>query len=413
MVAHEYLGGLLWLTVNVAGWSGALPGQFALLHPDISGCFLPRAFSVAAQAGDEISFLIAPIGAGTRELEGLEVGDLLWVTGPLGNGFDLRTLVAAPSPRIVIVAGGVGAAPFPLLLGRLAELRTDPRSRSLCFSASEARPKRRARDRSQRRRHSSPPPAVHAGSRSLLRMDSNGPARLVTDLLAVEARPGDRVVVCGPAAMSKAVWQVCREVPDVSGLVQHGDHAWPAAWARATVAPSPWPMVPSPGLSRRPCVQRPGYLRKNGTVSDMPEPSHNSHDLTVRLGPLTLAHPIINASGTMELFELADVFGDEMVNAPPVAAYVPKTITLEPRAGNPPPRILETPAGMINAIGLSGEGLAAFVRERLPRLLALPCPTILSIGGFALADYVIWPGDYGWRSKQASARAGSAGPASN
>jgi dihydroorotate dehydrogenase (NAD+) catalytic subunit len=120
----------------------------------------------------------------------------------------------------------------------------------------------------------------------------------------------------------------------------------------------------------------------------MPEPPHNSLDLTVRLGPLTLAHPIVNASGTMELFDLADVFGDEMVKAPPVAAYVPKTITLEPREGNPPPRILETPAGMINAIGLSGEGLEAFVKERLPRLLALPCPTILSIGGFSPADYV-------------------------
>ena len=123
-------------------------------------------------------------------------------------------------------------------------------------------------------------------------------------------------------------------------------------------------------------------------MSGMSEPSQNSCDLTVQLGPLTLAHPIVNASGTMELFELADVFGDDMMKAPPVAAYVPKTITLEPRAGNRPPRILETPAGMINAIGLSGEGLEAFVRERLPRLLALPCPTILSIGGFSPAEYV-------------------------
>jgi dihydroorotate dehydrogenase (NAD+) catalytic subunit len=116
--------------------------------------------------------------------------------------------------------------------------------------------------------------------------------------------------------------------------------------------------------------------------------SHSGRDLTVRLGPLALAHPIVNASGTMELFEVAEVFGDEIIKAPPVSAYVPKTITLEPREGNAPPRILETPAGMINAIGLSGEGLDAFVRDRLPRLLALPCPVILSIGGFSLGEYV-------------------------
>ena len=60
--------------------------------------------------------------------------------------------------------------------------------------------------------------------------------------------------------------------------------------------------------------------------------------------------------------------------SPPVAAYVPKTITVDARTGNRPPRILETPGGMINAIGLSGEGLEAFVRHRLsaPSAAALP-----------------------------------------
>jgi dihydroorotate dehydrogenase (NAD+) catalytic subunit len=110
-------------------------------------------------------------------------------------------------------------------------------------------------------------------------------------------------------------------------------------------------------------------------------------DLSVRLGPLQLGHPLINASGTMEIFDLADMAGPAILEHPPVAAYVPKTILLEPREGNPPPRILESAGGMINSIGLSGEGLEAFVSERLPRLLTLPCPLILSIGGFSLSDY--------------------------
>jgi dihydroorotate dehydrogenase (NAD+) catalytic subunit len=112
-------------------------------------------------------------------------------------------------------------------------------------------------------------------------------------------------------------------------------------------------------------------------------------DLSVRLGPLELVHPVVNASGTMEIFELAEVLGGGILRHPPVAAYVPKTITADPRAGNRPPRILETSAGMINAIGLSGEGLQEFVGSRLPRLLGLPCPLILSVGGFSVDEYVL------------------------
>jgi dihydroorotate dehydrogenase (NAD+) catalytic subunit len=115
---------------------------------------------------------------------------------------------------------------------------------------------------------------------------------------------------------------------------------------------------------------------------------HVAPDLSVDLGPLRLRHPIINASGTMEIFDLAEVLGSGVLTDPPVAAYVPKTITVDARAGNRAPRILETPGGMINAIGLSGEGLEAFVAGRLLHLLELPCPLILSIGGFSLEEYV-------------------------
>ena len=116
--------------------------------------------------------------------------------------------------------------------------------------------------------------------------------------------------------------------------------------------------------------------------------SRPAPDLSVELGPLRLRHPIINASGTMEIFDVAEALGPAVLADPPVAAYLPKTITLEGRTGNRAPRILETPGGMINAIGLSGEGLGAFIGDRLLRLLLLPCPIIISIGGFSLAEYV-------------------------
>jgi dihydroorotate dehydrogenase (NAD+) catalytic subunit len=113
-----------------------------------------------------------------------------------------------------------------------------------------------------------------------------------------------------------------------------------------------------------------------------------SDPLSVTIGPIRFAHPVINASGTMEIFDLADVFGVGFLEHPPIAAYVPKTVTLYPRAGNASPRILETASGMINAIGLSSEGLEAFVASRLPRLLRLPCPLIISIGGFSIQEYL-------------------------
>ena len=110
-------------------------------------------------------------------------------------------------------------------------------------------------------------------------------------------------------------------------------------------------------------------------------------DLSVELGPLRLAHPVINASGTMDIFELSDALGPQILAHPPVAAYAPKTVTLKPREGNPAPRILETVGGMINAIGIPSCGLDVFVTEELPRLLGLPCPLILSIAGFSGDEY--------------------------
>lgn len=117
--------------------------------------------------------------------------------------------------------------------------------------------------------------------------------------------------------------------------------------------------------------------------------------LLTRLGPLELAHPLINASGTFDLFETEVCLsgGDSPAGAglsthPPVAAYVPKTVTLQPRRGNEPPRILETAAGMLNSIGLPNVGLDAYIAMELPRLLALPCPVILNVGGFAPVEYV-------------------------
>jgi len=94
---------------------------------------------------------------------------------------------------------------------------------------------------------------------------------------------------------------------------------------------------------------------------------------------IELAHPVINASGTYDAIAARRVFGDAVLDDFPFSAFVSKTITPEPRAGNEPRRIWETPAGMINSIGLPNKGLEGFLAEDLPRLAELPVPLIVSV----------------------------------
>ena len=94
---------------------------------------------------------------------------------------------------------------------------------------------------------------------------------------------------------------------------------------------------------------------------------------------IELDHPVINASGTYDALAARQVFGDALLADFPFAAFVSKTITPEPRAGNAPRRIWETPSGMLNSIGLPNKGLEGFLAEDLPRLAELPVPLIVSI----------------------------------
>jgi dihydroorotate dehydrogenase (NAD+) catalytic subunit len=94
---------------------------------------------------------------------------------------------------------------------------------------------------------------------------------------------------------------------------------------------------------------------------------------------IELATPVVNASGTYDALAARQAFGDALLDDFPFAAFVSKTITPEPRAGNAPRRIWETPSGMINSIGLPNKGLDGFLAADLPRLADLPVPLIVSI----------------------------------
>ena len=108
--------------------------------------------------------------------------------------------------------------------------------------------------------------------------------------------------------------------------------------------------------------------------------------MSVEFCGLELAHPIVNGSGTFDALAARRAFGAALDEQFPFAAYVSKTITLEPRAGNPPPRLWETPAGLINSIGLPNKGLAGYLAEDLPELASLPVPLITNVMGSSAAE---------------------------
>jgi dihydroorotate dehydrogenase (NAD+) catalytic subunit len=90
--------------------------------------------------------------------------------------------------------------------------------------------------------------------------------------------------------------------------------------------------------------------------------------------------PLLNASGCLDALTAPEVARD-------LDAFVTKTVTPLPREGNPPPRFVELPGGMLNSIGLQNPGIDAFLADSLPRLAALDTPIWVSVGGFSAADY--------------------------
>ncbi|HUU44672.1 MAG TPA: dihydroorotate dehydrogenase, partial [Acidobacteriota bacterium] len=107
-------------------------------------------------------------------------------------------------------------------------------------------------------------------------------------------------------------------------------------------------------------------------------------DLSVELGGVRLGNPILTASGTSG-------YGEELgpyLDLKQLGAFVTKSVTVEPRKGNRPPRTVETAAGMLNAIGLANVGLERFVADKVPFLAELGIPVIVNVAGHNVGDYV-------------------------
>jgi dihydroorotate dehydrogenase (NAD+) catalytic subunit len=106
-------------------------------------------------------------------------------------------------------------------------------------------------------------------------------------------------------------------------------------------------------------------------------------DLRTSIGGIILKNPVITASGT---FGYGEEFGS-LVDLNRIGAIIVKGLSLEPSKGNKPPRVVETPCGMLNAIGLENIGIDAFINKKLPFLKTLSTPVIVNIYGKSIDEY--------------------------
>lgn len=110
----------------------------------------------------------------------------------------------------------------------------------------------------------------------------------------------------------------------------------------------------------------------------------NKPDLSVQIGSLKFRNPVLLASGTVG-------YGNEMsefIDLNSIGGIVTKSLSLKPRKGNPPQRIVETPAGMLNAIGLQNVGVEIFIKEKIPFLKKFDVPLICNIAASTYEEYV-------------------------
>ncbi len=388
-----------------------LAGQFYMLaaerHWEESGerPYLPRALSVADAVEKDgtrrLDFLIEGIGPGTDRLCELEGGDTVWVNGPLGNNFSEPRRIAPGAAGAILVGGGIGIAPLALLRRAFSE-RAVPTRVLLGF-----------RDR----QHSGGLEDLFACCEVRLASEDGhtGHTGRVTDLLATmlrgDAAAGAAVYACGPPPMLEAVADMCSSREVACELAHEAPMACGFGACYGCAVPNP----DGDGYIRL-CVDGPvlrgggdggGVLPRSGVPFSAPPPiKANSYSpggkpsqredtptipspsaTAVEFCGIELKHPVINASGTFDAIAARRVYGDALLDDFPFAAFVSKTITLEPRAGNEPQRIWETPAGMINSIGLPNRGLEGFLEGDLPQLAQLPVPLIVSVMATSREDF--------------------------
>ena len=358
----------------------ALPGQFLEIACG-GGTLLRRPFSLAGVEGSDFRLIVRVVGRGSEALASLEPGDELDCLGPLGTPKELDV----PGRRLLLTGGGIGIPPLFHFAGHYGD-RAE--SVELLLGATTGDELRGFLDEAP----------GYVPLRSATDDGSLGRCGPVTELLSEaleEAGPPVLVVSCGPPAMLECVRDVCDTHAADCLLLLEALMGCGTGLCRGCAIPA------ADGGYRMACEDGP-LFRAEELAWPLPSTPHSislaaerpapANALRVQLGTLELPTPVVTASGTCgnggELHTLSGLDG--------VGAVTMKTVTAEPRSGNPPPRVCETPSGLLNSIGLANIGLDAFLERELPATLELingidvaSRPLVIAnLGGSTIEEYV-------------------------
>ena len=361
-------GSVFLLTVRLAADAAEpVAGQFYLLRSEPSGVLLGRPISVYAANrtadGVSLGFLILKKGAGTQELCAVRPGDGIEVLGPLGNTF--------PAPRaddrVCIAGGGIGIAP-------VAGFATTLPDGSYDFYASF----KSGSYGLERIAAKNLIVTTDDGSEGIRGMIS---AALTADV--IRQRGYTVLYACGPTPMLAYLQGICAQAGIRAYLSMENRMACGVgACLGCTIATTQG--------NKRCCKDGPVF---DGATLDFTPPKDrpirlpplpSEPDLSVDIAGVRFSNPVIAASGTFGYgSEYASVFD---VNK--LGGICSKGLTLQARGGNTGIRLVETPSGLINSIGLENPGIDHFIQHELPTMLRLQPVTIANLSGSSLETYV-------------------------
>ncbi|MCR5125558.1 MAG: dihydroorotate dehydrogenase [Treponema sp.] len=344
-----------------------LPGQFYLLKAKRSETLLGRPISVYASypysdGSVIIEFLILKKGEGTSELVSLSSNDEIELIGPLGNCFPCP----AEGAKVAIIGGGIGVAP-------VAGFATTLPAKSYDFFA-----------------------AFKSGSYGLNHIEPNklvvttddgsvGIQGMITAAInADDVKKYDVVYACGPLPMLAYIQKICVEAGVQSWLSMENRMACGlGACLGCTIKTSEG--------NKRCCKDGPVF---DGKILDFTPPKVRmianlgneslNPDLSVDIKGVHFENPVIAASGTFGYgTEYSSVFD---VNK--LGGICSKGLTLEPKAGNGGVRLVETPSGLINSIGLENPGIEHFIEHELKTMMSFKATSIANLSGSSIEGYV-------------------------
>lgn len=360
------------LSVTVPQERVPLPGQFYMIHAKRSNCLLGRPISVfhaEKKNGTYVEFMILKKGKGTEELVSLEKDDDITLLGPLGNIFP----VPAANTKVCIVGGGIGVAP-------VAGFAESLPAKSYDFFASF-------------KSGSYGLDNVKADSLVITTDDGSvGVHGMLPSALTVDTLKNGNysaVYACGPTPMLRYVKQIAEEA---------GVQAWLSMEARMACGMGVCLgcTIPTTEGYKRCCKDGPVFDSKvlDFTKFQRPVSKFTTHpevmegkekpDMSFTLKGVRFENPVIASSGTFGYgTEYESVFD---VNR--LGGIASKGLTLEPRQGNDGIRVWETPAGVMNSIGLNNPGIPHFIENELPAMMALKPVTVANLSGSSIETYV-------------------------